>query len=251
MPYKLIPLQFAEIECDESILFRRGDKSKKRLIGCYAWLLVNHKEIILIDTGIDNLDIVNKTKRGAGVWIRGEQGKPLKHHLENLGINAKDITKVILTHTHYDHISGISLAQNAQIYLTNDEFESLVDENNSFAELVKSSKDFVLKQKGKGALVLYDDTYEVNKNIYAIQVGGHTKGSSIVVVNTLQAKYIFTGDAVFLIENIEKNCAIGFTEDSVQSEKVLKICKELDGIYLTGHDPECYKIIKDWSDKYV
>ena len=70
-------LDFAFIDCDESVLFRGGDVAQKRAIGCFAWLIRDEDGYTLVDTGIEDMDAVNATKRGTGRWIRADKGMPL------------------------------------------------------------------------------------------------------------------------------------------------------------------------------
>ena len=58
-------LDFAYIDCDESVLFKGGLKEKKQPIGCFAWLLKDDEtgKYILIDTGVNDIDAVNGTKK--------------------------------------------------------------------------------------------------------------------------------------------------------------------------------------------
>ena len=60
--YNITVLKTAHIKCADSVLYRNGSNESTTVIGCHAFLLEKNKKYFLIDTGIENIDIVNKTK---------------------------------------------------------------------------------------------------------------------------------------------------------------------------------------------
>jgi glyoxylase-like metal-dependent hydrolase (beta-lactamase superfamily II) len=68
--------------------------------------------------------------------------------LPKLGLKAGDITDIILSHPHWDHISGIGLFPNARIWIQKDDYNYFVGEYNS---------QFVLVKTGARKIVLASD----------------------------------------------------------------------------------------------
>lgn len=234
-------LDFAYIDCDESVLFRGGSKEQKIPIGCFAWLLQDDQtgRYTLIDTGIDDIDAVNGTKRGTSFWHRGQNGISLKDHLLRLDIDASKVDNVIITHAHYDHLSGVSAVPIANIYITELAFRSAIDPQNPNAKYLAEAADFLNQQYQKHKVFFTKDGESVSPGLKVIHANAHTAGDQLVSLQNAYGNYLFTGDALFLRENVTRDLPIGFGNDSTGAEKVLDICKNYDGHIMTGHDLAC------------
>lgn len=240
-------LDFAYIDCDESVLFRGGDKEKKLPIGCFAWLLKDDKteKFVLIDTGVNDIDAVNGTKRGTSVWHRGDKGMSLKEHLLRLQINPSDIESVVITHSHYDHLSGIVSLPDTKIYITEDAFNAAIDPNNTNAKYLAEAVQFLKSQKENGAVVFTNDGDCVAEGVTVVHSKAHTSGDQLVILENDYGSYLFTGDSLFLRENIARNLPIGFGNDSDEAMRTLELCKVFKGSVMTGHDLGCVISIKE------
>lgn len=235
MSFNLNILTFGEIEAMESVLFYNGDCEKYRKIGCFAWMLQKEKEIILIDTGIKDIKVVNKTRKGSKEWLQNSE-QTMESNLDCLGVRPEDVTKIILTHSHYDHISNIPLFKNANVYISRREYEFLYDKNNKLKEYLVEAKEHIEFLKQRKKLILIEKDMCINDEVLVQWVGGHTPGGQIVIVDANIGKCLIAGDAVFLEENIKKHLPIGLTTDYKQSINVLKICEQFNGKCLFSHD---------------
>jgi glyoxylase-like metal-dependent hydrolase (beta-lactamase superfamily II) len=89
-------------------------------------VLQKGKELILFDTG-------------CGVNFGPDAGK-LQHNLRSAGINAEDITAIVLTHAHPDHIGGLlnkdgkKAFPNAAVYIAEREFNFWMKEDPDFSK---------------------------------------------------------------------------------------------------------------------
>ena len=220
-------------------------KEKKQPIGCFAWLLKDDEtgKYILIDTGVNDIDAVNGTKKGTSVWHRGDKGMSLKEHLLRLGIAPCDVDAVIITHSHYDHISGIVSLPFSKIYMTKAAFEFLIDSDNPNAKYLADAVRFVKQQQDNGLVLFTSDGDEIADNLTVIHAKAHTSGDQLVSLKNDCGNYLFTGDSLFLRENIERNLPIGFGNDEEDALVVLNLCRGFDGEIMTGHDLRC--IIKE------
>ena len=125
---KIKKLDFAHIGCKASILVQGKSGEDNILIGCFAYLIEQKGKKILIDTGIEDIDIVNLTKSSKDDWTRGDGQGNLSDALEKIGVKPEEIEEVYLTHSHYDHSSGLCHLINAQVYMSKKEFEFLCGE---------------------------------------------------------------------------------------------------------------------------
>jgi len=237
LTYKIHLLECGEIKASESLLFDQGDSKVFQKIGCFAWLLQNAGERILIDTGIKDIDVVNKTRKGPQEWEQSREQK-IENQISRVGLSPDDITKVILTHLHYDHCSNLTLFKNAQIYLAQKEWEAVSHPRNRehfksdfFPQVIKSIQRNIGKR-----ITLVGRHLQLDNCLELFEVGGHTPGSLIAKVTCDLGPCMLTGDAVFLVDNVRKKIPIGLTYDLEASINVLEILSDFEGLCLPSHD---------------
>jgi len=177
------------------------------------YLIIKDKKGIVIDPGFTNfeLDIIEKIKA-----------------------ECSEIFSILLTHCHFDHISGaysLKQAFNCKIYCHRLEEEKLLDPQKSgaifFGENLKSiSVDGYLEDMQK---IKFCDL-----ELKIFHTPGHTKGSISILV---AQKYLFSGDTIM-------KGAIGRTDlyDGSYNDEILSIKNKIltlpqDTIIYPGHGP--------------
>ena len=234
MKNKIIRLDFAHIGCKASILVEGMPEDQTIKIGCFAYLVEHDGKTILIDTGIEDITTVNLTKSSTDNWKRGQSEYNLLDNLQKNGVKPEEIQEVYLTHSHYDHISGLCHLTNARVYMSAKEWIYLHSESNLHRKYLGEVLRFLDEKRKQGQLFLIEKPY-AHKGIRCVPVGGHTPGTMLVYVEDS----LFTGEAVFLLENVEKNRPIGFCNEPQEAENALHLCRMHKGRILTGHDYRC------------
>jgi glyoxylase-like metal-dependent hydrolase (beta-lactamase superfamily II) len=140
--------------------------------------------LVLLDTGTGSSDFARDM---FGDYIGG-----LKPTLELIDVSPEEITDVIFSHAHGDHIWGTSsegqLAfPNAQHYLPQLEWEDLHREN--LPEFAVPFIEFAKKQlqplsANEGQLSFYGDEDELLPGIQAIATLGHTGGHHAIFIES-------------------------------------------------------------------
>lgn len=225
--YNITILKTAQIECANSVLYKGGDFNTVTTIGCHCFLLQNGDEYYLVDTGIEDIDTVNKTKSSVDDWKRGEGEFSVKENLDLLGVDCDKISKVFITHAHYDHISGAVHFKNAKFYMTKTEYDLLYSEDNKFKEFLADVKAFLTNDN----VVLFDDELDVD-GIKLKRRGAHTDGSMSIEVENI----MFVGDTVYLQDNLEKKIPTGFVIDRESADALFAEYLEYKGKIVTSHD---------------
>ena len=109
---KITTLDYAKSTLPESMIFPFGSKNKSRDIAFKVFLIKENEKLILVDAGCETMpgfDMVN--------FIGPVTA------LKSIGISPKEITDVIITHAHHDHIECVKYFENAVIHIQKDEFE--------------------------------------------------------------------------------------------------------------------------------
>jgi glyoxylase-like metal-dependent hydrolase (beta-lactamase superfamily II) len=152
-----------------------------------------------------------------GLGFTDENGQLQIHkNLASHGINATDITKVLLTHLHKDHTGGIAQLnkkivsfENATYYVNHNEWDFALKKGlpsyhtNDFLLLEKNKKvvftddegviDGYIYYKVSGAHTPYHQVYKIIDNNEIIFFGGDVAPQLQQMKNRFKAKYDFDG----------------------------------------------------------
>ncbi len=162
---------------------------------------------ILIDTGIGfTKNPVNI--RGSEMMFEGKLHQLLVH--EN--INKEEITDIIITHLHPDHIGGIFSEEeklnfpNARFHLHEDEWNfwhSGKSENqpDSFKYFIEKN---ITKLKGGNLNLIRGDFVEILPEITAVKADGHTPGQIAVAIQSGNEHLLYISDAFLHPLHMEK-----------------------------------------------
>lgn len=120
----------------------------------------------------------------------GSNLKKAKQELHKLNIDPEKIQVLFLTHSDRDHLAAISLFKNAQIYLSIDEEEMVLNKKRRIFGFIdnKLPHEYYIHNDGS-------KTYIGDITVQAIATPGHTSGSMSYLVN---GQMLFTGDALSL-----------------------------------------------------
>lgn len=175
-----------------------GDKSDKTVPLSWMFYYIEYGDKkILVDTGFNN-------KKTANLFGITDFKDPVSILKDN-GISADQVTDIIITHSHFDHIGNTPLFKNARIIISRDEL-SVLDKDRSQTDV----KKFL---KGNPDVTIFDDTMVLYDKFTLKKIGGHTRGSSAVFFNHRGNRYCFTGDEVYLIDNIKEKTGNGSVVD--------------------------------------
>lgn len=148
--------------------------------------------------------------------------------LKGLGVKPSQIKAVFLTHSDYDHVGGLGLYSDADVYLPESEIV-MIDGSKSRGPFMKNSLDgnYIALKDGESVTI-------GNKTIQVITVGGHTAGSSAYLADN---RYLFTGDLIKIDNGRARVFIPGMNMDTGALEKSLnKIARySRSEMVLTGH----------------
>lgn len=187
---EIIPIDYAKSTLPESWVFLNGDKDVKVPIVFRVFLLKTANRLILVDAGcvtmpgFDMVDFIGPIKA-----------------LHNMGISPEDITDVVLTHHHHDHIECVKEYKNAVVYIQKDEYE-------------KGKQSIGAEQTVK----TFDDEMQVCDGVKVIKISGHSVGSSIVEIDGEDKPTIIAGDECYSRQCLIKKIPTGMSNNSEASK---------------------------------
>ena len=109
---KIVALKYGESVFGENNIFYGGDEANMLPITFVVYLIQTKDKNILVDAGCDD---------GAGFQMSVFK-KPVEV-LKEYGLKPCEITDVIITHSHHDHIEAIAYYTNATIHIQKDEYD--------------------------------------------------------------------------------------------------------------------------------
>ena len=156
---------------------------------------------LLIDTGFMQEDSCNGFSRKFGIptWI-----SPLRL-LAEMGLNADDITDIVITHAHFDHMGSVAEFPNAHIYIQKSELLSwyeMIALPRRFGHLTAivdpDNLRTVLDASIRHRVTLVDgDKDNILPGIHVRLGSGHTIGQQFALVETEQGRRVVSGDCVY------------------------------------------------------
>ena len=109
---KIVVIKYGESIYNECYIFRGGNPNKMLPISFVIYLIQDGDRNMLVDVGCND-------KAGFDMSIYCEP----KEVLEQYGLKPEEITDIIITHHHHDHIEAAKDYPNATIHMQKTEYE--------------------------------------------------------------------------------------------------------------------------------
>lgn len=232
-----------------------GPKSEKVNINFMVWLIKgSNGKNILVDAGFLN-DIEDAKDFKIVNYIRPDSA------LMKLGVRPADITDVVLSHPHWDHMDGIGLFPNAQVWIQKEDYNYFVGTtwqksvgSGGFAKRdVRELVDLNLA----GRVTLVDgDNQEILPGIRVYTGSRHTFNSQYVQVQSGSKKIILASDNIWVYYSLEHLVppAAGGTLDPagyVNAMKRMKTLATSDKYIIPGHDAKVFSLFPGVAEGIV
>ena len=205
-------------------------------VSAMVWLLKGaNGRNILVDAGY--LDTAKTSKK---LIMRADLV------LQKININPSDITDIILTHPHYDHIGGINLFPKAKVWMQKDDFDYFVgeawQENGKSVALKKNDVRNIIEINLQGRLKLIKgDDIEIMPGIRVYIGSKHSFENMYLLVNSTSKtnKIIIASDAIWFYYNLNNLLPATLCFDPVAYVEAMKRIKTFvtnPDLIVPGHD---------------
>lgn len=205
---KLYCLTYAQSVLNEDQIFEGGSKKRSLPIAFASYLIQTKNKIILIDAGCDTMP-----------GFEMDYLYPIEKVLVEIGLSTKEITDLIITHAHHDHIDGVRHFPKALIHLSKEAFEK---GQKYIPDGFETS--------------LFEGEKRLTQKVKIIEWGGHARGSCIVEIQESSAIHIIAGDECYTAANIQEKRPTGCFFDEEKAQKFIEIFGQAPYIVHTCHD---------------
>ncbi len=219
-------------------LLAGADTSRRMDLAMMVWVIKGGGRTILVDAGFHRDDFVKRWHPTGFV--------PPSEAIGRLGIKPEDVTDVIISHVHWDHLDGIDLFPRARVWMQREEFDHHLDSTGAVRDRAIDAGDAKLLAgiAREGRVMLVDgDAKEIMPGITVYTGGKHTFASEFATVTTAAGTVVLASDNAYLYENLEKHIPIAQTLDSASNLRAQARMLSLASnprLIVPGHDPEVF-----------
>ncbi len=185
-----------------------------RLLAHSAVLIRHPKATLLYDTGL--CADIHQFLKDQPLWFRKVLGSyvmemPIGMHLQQQGLEPQNLDFILLSHLHWDHVSGIPDLPGVPSRIHRVEYEA------GQQKLLSQNRSLVKRLLGDNPIELYDlsgpeyagfqASYDLfgDGSIILVPLPGHTAGQVGMFIHRANGTHLFLiGDAAWIAENYQK-----------------------------------------------
>jgi glyoxylase-like metal-dependent hydrolase (beta-lactamase superfamily II) len=195
-----------------------------------GFLVRGRDRVILVDAGLGPAELM------------GIQGGAMLDNLERAGVTAGDVTDVVFTHLHTDHIGWVS--QDGEVVFANavhrcsssDWTHFMIDHRGAEAERLQPAAD---------RFEMWDGGTTILPGLDTMATPGHTPGSTTLVLSSGPDRIMFLGDVVHCPIQLEEDewSALFDVDPELAKRTRNALARELEGsdVRVSGtHFPEMH-----------
>jgi glyoxylase-like metal-dependent hydrolase (beta-lactamase superfamily II) len=235
--YQVFAVKYLESKTTSAKNVAIGANPVDSVNNCFmVWLLKGDDgRTILIDAGYTDTTIIRNQK-----YVRPDLV------LQRMNVFPDDITDLILTHPHWDHIGGITLFPKATIWMQRADFDYYVSgkwqEDGHSRGFTKDNIPDILNVQAQGRLKLVEgDSLEIIPGIRVFTGSRHSWENQYLLINSNSKndKILLASDASWFYYNLDHLVSVPLVIDPESYVKALRRMKTLvpdSGMIIPGHD---------------
>ena len=238
--WSVLAVRYATLETTRSEAYYRyqayGEPDGPQVLDYYFWVLRRGDETILVDTGFDP-DVGRR--RGRTLLIEPADA------MAALGIGPESVSRIVLTHLHYDHTGNLDLFPDAELLVAARDLDFWLGplaRRAQFAHAVEAGElGQVLAAVDAGRVRRLEGGEEIAEGVHAILLGGHSPGQMALRIDALGGAVVLASDALHFYEELERDRPFGVIADLAEMYEAYDTLRELSapGTHLVpGHDAE-------------
>ena len=253
--YKLLPVETGMFALDGGAMFgvvpknlwqrsNPADEQNRIDLAMRALLLQGSGRNILIDCGIGN----KFDQKWAAIYKINHSGINLHKSLGQYGLTPQDITDLILTHLHFDHVGGATFFKDGSLQLTFPNANYYVQEEQWNWAMTPSLKDrasflaenlLPLEKSGRLHLIKAENIPWPDIQLHVMS--GHTPGMQLIQIGHRDRSVLYCADLIPTRTHIPVPWVMAYDNHPMQtmSEKSKLLTEAVNNKWLLfyEHDP--------------
>ena len=217
----------------------QGAKEGREPFAWTSWVIRGQDRLIVVDTGFASQEVADEWKIEGFV--------PVPQLLSTWGVAPDEVTDVVLTHAHWDHMGNLGAFPTSRVWLQREAFEwarsRLSEERPERSGMRLEDFEQILQAQTTKRLNRPHGKMKVAPGITIRPGGGHTPGIQWVEVEDGPRTIVLASDIAYLYQNIETPIPTGSTADAeadLAQIKLMKATAKPPHLLLPGHDPKVF-----------
>ena len=217
----------------------------------YAFAIEHPEGVIVVDTGAAaHLKSLPRSHPYFQFSVRFDimPEQEIGPQLRNLGIGARDVKTVVLTHCHIDHDGGLGHFPHSRIFADRDEIAHTAGIAGAIRGYLPTRwptwfdpQPLAWRPLRGGAFGRLASITKAG-DVTAVPTPGHTPNHLSVVVRDGDRQIFLAGDASYLEATMLRGALDGVSPNEVQARATLAairdLCRQGPTVYLPAHDPQ-------------
>lgn len=222
-----------------------GEPDEQVRMDYFFWVARNAERTVLIDCGFNTR---SGDRRGRTMLC------PPPVALQRIGIAPEDVGLLVATHAHYDHIGNLDAFPAATLIISAREYGFWTSELASrplFASVAEAGDISSLRRAAQAGRVRFIygggtaaprySRQPVADGIEVVEVGGHTPGQLIVLVDAADGTVVIASDALHYYDQMDLDRLFVHVADLPATYAALQYLRDLQATgarIVAGHDPD-------------
>lgn len=203
-------LHYGDTTLPESSILPGGDPARATPIIFSVFLVQTEKKRILVDAGCETMP----------GFVMHNFTTPMAV-LQQYGVGVEDITDVIITHAHHNHIECIKYFPHTTVHIQEDEY--------------RDGREYL---RHNTRICPFSESVEVDEGVTAVKIGGHSVGSCVVECEWNGRIYVLCGDECYTFSNLKQRIPTASTVSPDNSRRFIETYTHPQYICLLCHDTE-------------
>jgi glyoxylase-like metal-dependent hydrolase (beta-lactamase superfamily II) len=210
----------------------------------FFWVVRNAERTVVVDCGFG---AAAGRRRGRTQLVDPADA------LRGLGIDPAEVSQLVVTHAHYDHIGNLDRFPAAEIVIARREFEFWTGPYAGRVQFAHSTEADELARlagvRAEGRLRLVEDTLDLAPGLELVVVGGHTPGQLVAQVAVDGGAAVLAADALHFYEELERDRPFFVVADLRDMYRGFDLLREMTAdpgrLLVPGHDARVGALFPD------